>query len=249
MRGLAALLIAVVAGAQSFQARAQAPAPACAQRIFEGDPFTVCPFDSRKQDLTLVWRKPDGAAYRGFAALPPNTPGRVVRFAMNAGMYDAAGAPIGLYVERGKEFRAINLGAGSGNFYMKPNGVFWVDELGGVHVATTQAYATGLRKPVWATQSGPMLVVGGALHPAIQPDGASRNVRNGVGVQNDHTAYFVISDQRISFGKFARLFRDELRCPDALYLDGLVSSLWAPQTGRMDSKHRLGPMLVVSERK
>ncbi|HZZ37215.1 MAG TPA: hypothetical protein VFE03_15950 [Caulobacteraceae bacterium] len=39
--------------------------------------------------------------------------------------------------------------------------------------------------------------------------------------------------------------RDGLACPDALYLDGAVSSLWTPELGRRDGRTNLGPMVVV----
>ena len=94
-----------------------------------------------------------------------------------------------------------------------------------------------------------MLVIDGELHPRFAEDGASRFVRNGVGLRDAHTAYFVISSGMVSFGRFARFFRDELHCRDALFLDGTVSSLWAPSIGRSDDNHELGPMVVVLDRR
>jgi uncharacterized protein YigE (DUF2233 family) len=93
-----------------------------------------------------------------------------------------------------------------------------------------------------------MLVIDGALHPQIQNDGPSRYIRNGVGVRDEQTAFFVISSGVVSFGRFARFFRDELNCDDALFLDGSVSSLWAPQMERKDEITDLGPMVVVLSR-
>ena len=94
-----------------------------------------------------------------------------------------------------------------------------------------------------------MLVIDGALHPRIQPDGPSQLIRNGVGVRDDHTAVFVISQGPISFGRFARFFRDSLHCPNALFLDGTISGLWAPALQRKDGAHPMGPMLVVLARR
>jgi len=113
----------------------------------------------------------------------------------------------------------------------------------------TDDFVKAKTKPKWATQSGPMLVMNGKLHPEITEDGPSRNIRNGVGVRDSHTALFAISDRPISFGKLARFFRDELKCEDALYLDGAVSSLWDRQGERMDTGSDLGPVLVVSAKK
>ncbi len=100
-------------------------------------------------------------------------------------------------------------------------------------------------RPEFATQSGPMLVIGGELHPAFDPDGASLKIRNGVGVDEAGRAHFLISEAPISFGKFARYFRDVAKTPNALFLDGSVSSLWDPAHERMDSRVPLGPLVVV----
>jgi uncharacterized protein YigE (DUF2233 family) len=168
---------------------------------------------------------------------------------MNAGMFDEAGRPIGLYIEQGAEQHRINLRDGGGNFHLKPNGVFAVDEAGRVSITPSDGFA---RRPpprvMWATQSGPMLVIAGRLHPRISADGESQLIRNGVGVAGPDTAWFVISDDPVSFGRFARLFRDGLHCSDALFLDGSVSGLWDPGAGRRDDGPPLGPMAVVFRR-
>ena len=226
-------------------ARSDAP---CGQAEFEGEHFTVCTFDARLQALQLAWRDKTGEAYRGFARLQRDIPAAEVAFAMNGGMYDDAGAPIGLYVEDGRELHAISTTDGPGNFHLKPNGVFWVDAAGDPYVSATEVYLKDRPEPVWATQSGPMLVIDGAMHPAFSEDGDSRFVRNGVGVVGEHEARFVISDRPVSFGKMARFFRDALKSDNALYLDGTVSSLWAPSLKRMDAGFPLGPLIVVTAR-
>ncbi len=223
----------------------------CAVRDFEGSRFIVCTFDARRHDMRLYSRTETGDYLRGFESLQ-RTLGletRNVRFAMNAGMFNDAGAPIGLYVEDGYEQKSISLTDGPGNFHLKPNGVFWQGMDGLLHIDTSDIYASELRDARWATQSGPMLVINGEMHPAFSEDGTSRLVRNGVGLRDAHTAYFVISSGMVSFGRFARFFRDELQCRDALFLDGTVSSLWAPSIGRADDNHELGPMVVVLDRR
>jgi uncharacterized protein YigE (DUF2233 family) len=224
--------------------------PPCSVRTFEGSRFTVCVFDARSDDLMLASRDAEGVYLRGFDRLSTflGSDAARVRFAMNAGMYDDRGAPIGLYIADGAQERRINLNDGPGNFHMMPNGVFWQSENGEVHVSTSEAYAAEARATLWATQSGPMLVIDGALHPRFQDDGPSRYVRNGVGVSGAHTAYFVISSGAVSFGRFARFFRDELGCDDALFLDGSVSSLWAPHMERRDGNQELGPLIAVLAR-
>ncbi|MGD9965097.1 MAG: phosphodiester glycosidase family protein [Hyphomonadaceae bacterium] len=231
--------------------RLQRTEPPCVVRDFDGSRFVVCSYDARTQDLRLYSRAAGGGYLRSLENLQRELgdDARNVRFAMNAGMYNEHGAPIGLYVEDGDEQKAISLTDGPGNFHLKPNGVFWQGRDGLLHIETSEAYVRELREPRWATQSGPMLVIDGAMHPRLAPDGASRLVRNGVGLRDSHTAYFVISSGMVSFGRFARFFRDELGCRDALFLDGTVSSLWAPSIGRSDDSHELGPLVVVLDRR
>lgn len=243
MRALCTLLLSVAFLAACT--REAPPASACAVQRFDGDRFTACAFDPKSQELGLVWRDASGVAYRSFAALARDVDPARVAFAMNAGMYDAASAPIGLHVENGDELHAISTTDGPGNFHLKPNGVFWIDPRGMPQVTATDAYLALKPAPIWATQSGPMLLIDGAMHPAFDHDGDSRNIRNGVGVGADGKAWFVISEQPVSFGKFARFFRDALGAANALYLDGAVSSLWDPHAKRMDGGILLGPMVVV----
>ena len=217
------------------------PKPACEARSFEGTTFTVCPFSAAADRLELI----DGRNVRSFERLEASLGPRAaeLRYAMNAGMYDENGAPIGLFVADGKEIKAINRREGSGNFHLMPNGVFAVAKDGKLSIAPTKAFK--LRSPLWATQSGPMLLIGGKLHPKFDANGESQLIRNGVGVKDPQTAFFVISEDPVSFGRFARFFRDALGASDALYLDGSVSSLWDPGAGRQDAYSQLGPMVAV----
>jgi uncharacterized protein YigE (DUF2233 family) len=224
-----------------------APKPACETRRFEGSAFTVCRFNAGRDELQLAWKGKAGTALRGFGALEQDMGADAarVRFAMNAGMFDDQGGPIGLYVERGRRLKPLNRNRGPGNFHLMPNGVFAIDHDGSVSVTRTATFAAKVKRPIWATQSGPMLVVDGKLHPRFDRDGVSRLVRNGVGVSDPRTAWFAISEEGVSFGRFARFFRDGLGCPNALFLDGSVSSLWDPGAGRADPYSRLGPIVVV----
>ena len=224
---------------------------ACVERSFEGSPFTVCRFDGRHHEIALHWKDREGRPLRSLARLSEDLGKDAARvaFAMNAGMYDEAGAPIGLYVEEGEELKALNLNEGPGNFHMMPNGVFAVGRDGALSVTPSDRFAEEVPDPLWATQSGPMLVIDGEIHPRFDHDGQSRFVRNGVGVCGKGVALFAMSEEGVSFGRFARFFRDELQCRDALFLDGTVSSLWAPSIGRTDDNHELGPMIVVLDRR
>jgi uncharacterized protein YigE (DUF2233 family) len=162
---------------------------------------------------------------------------------MNAGMYHQDRSPVGLLVEGGVERAPIVTAAGPGNFGMRPNGVFCVTEAG-FAVVESRAFAADPPACRHASQSGPMLVIDGDLHPRFLPDSDSRFVRNGVGVSADGArAVFAISDAPVTFHEFARLFRDALGLPDALYFDGQISRLFAPGLGRDDWGFAMGPIV------
>ena len=232
----------------SARAEPAAASNPCAPQVFEGARFTVCRYGRGADTVQLALDGPHGRL-GGFAALArqlgPATASRVL-FAMNAGMYETDQSPTGLLILNGRTVHPADTGLGDGgNFHLLPNGVFAVGADGAVRVEETRAFLAHPGGARWATQSGPLLVEHGALHPKLAPDGASKNIRNGVGVAGPDTAYFVISDDPVSLGRFARFFRDALKCPDALYFDGHVSSLWAPSLGRQDPGKGLGPLVVV----
>ena len=224
---------------------AVAEAATCRTQDFEGTPFTICEAHAG-EDLRL-WLKDESGALIGTPERLERTlaPSENLIFAMNAGMYAPDRNPVGLYVEGGEERHQIVTGAGPGNFGMVPNGVFCIAE-GRLSVIESHAYEAGQPACRYATQSGPMLVIDGALHPRFLPDSDSQHIRNGVGVSPDgQTAWFAISDAPVTFHLFARLFRDKLGAPNALYLDGSISRLIAPGIGRVDLGVPMGPIVGV----
>jgi uncharacterized protein YigE (DUF2233 family) len=224
---------------------ARAQEPPCRRLVHQEVEFHVCTADLRRDRIRTYWRGPDGEPYSTLPRLPAAERGAPLLFAMNGGMYDGVAAPVGLYVEEGRELKTANQANGSGNFHMKPNGVFYVAG-GTVGVMETGRFqASGIR-PDFATQSGPMLLIGGRVHPKIRADGTSRKLRNGVGIRDARTAVFAISERPVTFHHFATLFRDVLGTRDALFLDGgTASSLLAPSLERADGLIPLGPMIAV----
>jgi uncharacterized protein YigE (DUF2233 family) len=225
---------------------AQTFAP-CSAKRFEGAGYTVCVFDSRRDTIEMFWKGADGRPYGAFAPLAAalNAKGRTLRFAMNAGIFEENTAPVGLYVEAGKQLRKPNLRDGDSNFHLKPNGVFFVGD-GSVGVMESQRFVAAAPSASYATQSGPMLVIDGAIHPRLLPTGTSAKTRNGVGVRDSNTVVFAISDEPVTFYAFARLFRDGLNCPNALYLDGSISSLYSADLKRDDAQWQIGPIVAVT---
>lgn len=216
---------------------------------FEGAPYLVCTFNPATDDIRLFLRDDEGTPFGQFDRLANHvaSKGGNLVFAMNAGMYHDDRRPVGLYVEEEKSEMGLVKNAGPGNFGMLPNGVFWIDgKTAGVTETLAYAERFGDDPPRFATQSGPMLVVDGELHPVLNPDGTSIRRRNGVGVSADgRRVFFVISDAPVNFHSFARLFRDKLGAPDALYLDGAVSKVYAPTLERNESGLDMGPIVGV----
>lgn len=221
----------------------------CKDITFENLPFSLCEVTAGA-DLRLFHTDTSGAVLGSFAkvdeVLKPE--GKSLRFAMNAGMYHADRAPVGLLVTKGQEQSTIVTADGPGNFGLLPNGVFCIGE--GFSVVESRAFAARRPSCQFASQSGPMLVIDGKLHPRFLPKSDSRYIRNGVGVSADgKTAYFAISGQPVNFAQFGRLFRDALKLPNALYFDGKISRLFSTELHRNDFGFQMGPIvgLVVGD--
>ena len=221
----------------------------CQTLVHQGDGYTVCTFDAAEHDIRLFHSDADGQPYRQFDTLERelDEQGETLIFAMNGGMYHEDRSPVGFYRDGYGDQAVVNTNDGPGNFHLKPNGVFWLDQ-GVAGISESEAYLAAGTDPVYATQSGPMLVIDGALHPGLNPEGTSHRRRNGVGVSADGaTVYFAISDSAVTFYDFATLFRDVIEAPDALFLDGQVSRIYAPMISRNEIGTDLGPMVGVVE--
>lgn len=221
---------------------------ACRSVIFENTPLTDCIAIPERHRIATALAGADEANFRSLAAFADSRDPRTIAFAVNGGMFDDDGDPIGYFVQGGERLKELNTADGEGNFHMKPNGVFFgTGDKWEIRTGDDFLKNVGDR-PAFGTQSGPMLVVDGQLHPEIRADGPSRTIRNAVGIDERGRAHFVISAAPISFGKLARFYRDELKVRNALYLDGSVSQLWNPATERLDAGAPIGPILVI-ERK
>ncbi len=237
-----ALAFVLLAACGSTASEPQWPASPCRIEAYEDSRFTLCDPGSGKLKLFAADRTE--VPLRSFAEVMARTAAEDVAFAMNAGMFDEEGRPIGLAVVDGRQVRAINTRDGGGNFHLKPNGVFLIRRDGSARVVTSEEFELS-SDIAFATQSGPMLVIDGVIHPEFDSDGESRFIRNGVGIAPSGRPLFVISNEVVSFGKLARFFRDRLGAKNALYFDGSISSLWDPAAGRQDAGVPLGPIIVA----
>lgn len=236
--GLLATTIMCIGGMTAKAAAAQTCTPA----TFETNSYTVCSVETDKAELRLFWKNGDGQPYRLFSSVAEavTATGRKLAFAMNAGMYNTDFSPIGLYVEDGAELRKTDTSTVKKttgpvpNFYKKPNGVFFLAaESAGI--LPTDVFLKRRREVRFATQSGPILVSRNRVNPIFISGSADHTRRSGVGICGGDTIRFAISDDRVNFHDFARLFRDHLKCPDALFLDGgNGAGLYDPATNRND---------------
>jgi uncharacterized protein YigE (DUF2233 family) len=187
-------------------AAAPAQGAPCRSETFEDSLYTICSFDLTRDDLRLFWRNAAGEPYRTFSALAEELSGagRTLTFAMNGGMYGDDLSPVGLYIEDGQQMQAPNTRTVQGspgqipNFYKKPNGIFFLAD-GKAGVATTEEYLAARPGADFATQSGPMLVIDGQIHPMFIPGSSDRKPRNGVGVSSPTQVHLVISEDWVNF--------------------------------------------------
>lgn len=224
----------------------EASAAECERILFDEARFTACTVDMHRDDVRLFLRDAEGEVYGTFSRLQSGlADDERLALAMNAGMFHQDLRPVGLYVEDGIEEMRLITSDGPGNFGLLPNGVLCISD---AHAAVIESRRFAQAGPAcrFATQSGPMLVIDGELHPRFRPNSSSLNIRNGVGVSDDgRRMVLAIADEPVNFHHFARLFRDGLQTPNALYLDGRVSRLHAPGIDRSDFGFPVGPIIGI----
>jgi uncharacterized protein YigE (DUF2233 family) len=220
-------------------------------KSFEGAEFHVVRVDLQRAIISSVWRDAAGQPLLTFENALRHLRETKVKplFITNAGIFTPSVTPGGLYVESGEVMVPINRNNGAGNFHLKPNGVFYIDAVG-AHVEDTGRVTEDMVKSMQvATQSGPMLVLDGEIHSQFQVKSENKKIRSGVGVVTPNQVYFVLSKGEVNFHHFARFFRDELKCSDALYLDGVISRFYLPnQSGFQPGVEQFAAMVVVTAR-
>ncbi len=202
----------------------------------------------KTQEIKLYWNDQKGKHFGSIKNLKSalTQKSRKLIFAMNAGMYQTDHSPLGLYIENGKVLSPLNTRSGTGNFYMKPNGIFCIT-WGDVPLIANSAGSENINKKIkCATQSGPMLVIDGHINPAFREGSVNLNIRNGVGILPGNKVVFVMSQKEINFYDFAAYFKS-LGCMNALYLDGFVSRTYLPEKNSLQLDGDFGVIIGISE--
>jgi uncharacterized protein YigE (DUF2233 family) len=210
------------------------------------DRFISYIVDTKKQDLKLYWKDEKQQNFKSIQNLKTwlEKDHKKLEFAMNAGMYKEDHSPLGLFIEDHKTKASLNKKNGEGNFYLKPNGVFYITTDNSAAICNTIKFIdTGKIK--YATQSGPMLVIDGKIHSAFKEGSANLNIRNGVGILPNNKVVFAMSKNEINFYDFANYFKS-VGCKNALYLDGFVSRTYLLEQNWIQTDGDFGVIIGVT---
>ena len=167
-------------------------------------------YSAKPSQIELHWKDDNGNVIGSIGNLKTffKATGDTLLFAMNGGMYSKDQSPQGLYIEKGKTLAPLDTLHGNGNFYLKPNGIFYLTTTCNPIVCTTENFQdNGQIK--FATQSGPMLVIDGQIHGTFKKGSTNLNIRNGVGILSDGNALFAISKVPVNFYDFAMFFKNQ----------------------------------------
>ena len=253
-RHICTALVSAVIGMVFFTPAASSAETCVPEEVAEVR-YVICTVDPKTADLRMFWKNDADEAHRTFTNIETSVKetGKVLTFAINAGMFAEDFTPIGLFVEDGRALTPVNTRKVTErplpNFYRRPNGIFLIGDKS-ASILTTEAYEKTRPEAKFATQSGPMLVIDGKLHPDFIKGSTDRTRRSGVGTCRDGMVRFAITDGIVNFHDFASLFRDHLKCDDALFLDGGRGvGLFDAATNRKDwSGHGgFGPVIGLVE--
>lgn len=209
------------------------------------DSFVTYTVDPKLLELNFYWKNDTGEIIRNIENLDRHVRNKNARliFAMNGGMYLKDYSPQGLYIENFKTITPIDTSSGTDNFYMKPNGVFYITDKNDPIVCSTDEFIYN-KQIKYATQSGPMLLINGKIHPAFTQGSSNLHIRNGVGILPNNSLIFVMSKVKVNFWDFATYFKS-FGCKNALYLDGFVSRTYAPEQFWFETDGDFGVMIGV----
>ncbi len=222
---------------------------------FNGQEYDAIIINPHKQEVKLHWLTKENTPYKNLNAIKKDLAKNHCTTLMltNGGMYLEGNVPQGLFISENKEYRPIDTTSNKyGNFYMKPNGILYRDG-SGVNIITTDTFIKKYKTNyniLYATQSGPMLVINGEINHQFYPQSKNLNLRSGVGVLLNGNIVFIISrSNNTNFHDFASIFKDIFGCKNALYLDGAISKMYLKNLRPNDLSGNFGAIISVTSKR
>jgi len=178
----------------------------------------------------------------------------------NGGMFRPDYKPQGLLISKNRQMHEVDttrMLVKRLNFYLEPNGIFYIDSAGYYGILSTSEYMSffkNKRMPKFATQSGPLLVNKRQLNTNIADGSLNLNIRSGVGLMSNEKIVFAISQQPINFYDFSIIMRDFFHCDYALFLDGAISKMYTNDkypngVSPVTDDGTFGPIIIVKPKK
>jgi uncharacterized protein YigE (DUF2233 family) len=197
--------------------------------------------------IKFYWKDDNGQIFGSIQNLKQfvETKNQELQFAMNGGMFKKDNSPQGLFIQNNTTLAPLDTLSGTGNFYLKPNGVFYLTRDNRAVICQSKEFVDN-GQINFATQSGPMLIIDGQIHPVFKKGSVNLNIRNGVGVLPDNKVVFAMSKQEVNFYDFAEFFQN-MGCKNALYLDGFVSRTYLPEQNWRQLDGNFGVIIGVTK--
>ena len=221
----------------------------CNDKVKYENDFVIFKTNPKIENVSFYWKDDNGVILKSIDHLKSKVERdkKILKFAVNGGMFEMTNSPKGLYIENFKILNPIDTLSGKGNFYLNPNGVFYLTKNNDAKLIDTKAFKYDLNIK-YATQSGPMLLVNEKINSIFKEDSPNVYIRNGVGILKDGNIVFIMSKRKVNFYNFASVFK-ELGCTKALYLDGFVSRTYYPEKKWIQKDGNFGVMIGVTEPK
>jgi len=210
--------------------------------------FVYYVVDPKKQEIKLYYKDSKGNNFGSIKKLVEwgIKHKQPLLFATNGGMYKPDHSPLGLFIQNKKNISKLNTANGGGNFYLKPNGIFYITVANIASICLTEDFVNK-DNIKYATQSGPMLIINGRIHPAFQQGSVNLNIRSGVGILPNNKVLFAMSKTPVSFYDIAAYFK-AMGCKNALYLDGFVSRTYLPEKKWVQTDGDFGVIIGVTQK-
>lgn len=206
--------------------------------------FIIYKPNLKRKQIKMYWKSKDGTAYSNLKKLLIKTDTGKIRFITNGGIYTENYTPEGLYIEDYKIITDLNLNSGKGNFYLEPNGVFYVEN--GIPKISVSKDFRKNKNISYAVQSGPVLIKDSRINEQFMKNSKSLKIRSAVGIDKEDNLFFLMSETKINFYDFSKYALDILECKDLLFLDGTISKMYFDTDSKIpDQKYPFVVMITV----